>query len=150
MIIQVAMLKHVTPLMGTAYYNYLLTKRTTEVANYNPLLGTVFPMFPNDADLEALWVEGGLEALTASATILVWLPYGTIQNRSVGQQTINTQYSQSGEVKGIQFMSDTLLSDLEYLKTKVVAALNLTAPEENCKIESSGGSESVPYNFIIY
>lgn len=147
MIIQVAMLKHVIPTIGQTLYDALLAARTVQVANYNALLGTVYPMFPTNATYETLWIDGGLEAMVASAVILTWLPYGTIQNRSVGQQQINTQYSQNADIKGIQFMTDTLQNDLNALKAAVKKYLNKGVEcSENSKIDN----ENAPYNFIIY
>ena len=146
MIIQVAMLKHVIPTIGQTLYDALLVARTVQVANYNALLGTVHPMFPTNATYETLWIDGGLEAMVASAVILTWIPYGTIQNRSVGQQ-ISTQYSQNADIKGIQFMSDTLQNDLNALKAAVKKYLNKGVEcSENSKIDN----ENAPYNFIIY
>lgn len=86
--------------------------------------------------------------MVAFAVILTWLPYGTIQNRSVGQQQINTQYSQNADIKGIQFMFDTLQNDLNTLKkTAVKKYLNKGVEcSENSKIDN----ENAPYNFIIY
>ena len=150
MIINVAMLKHVIPTIGEELYAALLSSRTVQVANYNPSLGTVYPMFPADAYYEELWVDGGLEALTASSVVLTWLPYGTIQNRSVGQQQLNTNYSQNADIKGIQFMSDTLQNDINLLKTAVRAFLR-KGTANNCSLENTNNSdETAPYNFIIY
>ena len=158
MIIQVAMLKHVIPTICETLYNNLIAARTTGIANYNAALGTVYPMFPSNATYEALWVEGGLESMVATAVIHTWLPYGTIQNRSTGQQQINTQYSQNADIKGIQFMSDTLQNDLNVLKAAVKKYLGISNNNTtcngngyaNCSGHMTTSDDVAPYNFIIY
>lgn len=119
MIISTAMLKHVIPVIGEDTYNYLVSKRTAGITNYNTSLGALNIMFPNDSDLENLWKNQYLETLCATSVIYVWIPYGTLQNTSQGNQLVNTQYSQNGDIKSIQFIQDTILNDMQAIKDKV-------------------------------
>ena len=151
LIITSAMLRHVIPTIGNALYAYLVAERTSGIANYNAALGATEDMF-DDTDLEKLWTDGHLGMLCASAVIHVWLPYGTIQNRSQGQQMINTQYSQNADIKGIQFMADTLLQDVELLKNNVLTYLKAN-PVPNFELQTCNTTnvkDWTPYEFIIY
>jgi hypothetical protein len=65
---------HVLPVLGSAFYQYIIVQKAGIVSNYNPNVAPIVQAFPLNPALEKLWTEYLME-FCASAALLEALPF---------------------------------------------------------------------------
>jgi hypothetical protein len=117
--IEVAMERHVIPVICQAFYDVLLLKKANRVSNYNTVVGTLTPAFVGtDTALEAFWRKYLLD-FCALAVYYEAIPYLTLQTGSNGIITPQVQYGQSASVSSSKYLQDTVMDRLNFLGSRI-------------------------------
>ena len=106
----------------TAFYDDLIAQKNPTPSNYNIKLGAIVLAYPSNADYEKLWTQYFLPYLSR-AVYLVALPDIVIQTGSNGLFVNSTEFGENLGIKGLSFMQDTQLQNLDGRKPIIIKYL---------------------------
>ncbi len=110
--------EYVRDAIGSTFFEYLKTQRTSGIINYNADLGAIVPAFSN-ADLEALFLNGKLFDLIGNAVIKTALPHIHFKITSSGVQTNVSSFSQAGTGNDMRYLGDSMGKTITFLTKEV-------------------------------
>ena len=145
---------HVVPMLGSALYETMKTKKAGTVSNYNGAIAPIQKAFTNPLDTayEALWYQY-LNTYCAWAVYYEALPFITIQTGVNGTFLTQTEFSQNPGVSAAKYLQDNVKRRLQSMRAAVENYLcenfasfpdfdNTHCPNNtNCE-----GSDEVPAN----
>ncbi len=114
--------KYVRDAIGSVFFDYLKTQRTSGIINYNAQLGAVVPAFTNAA-LESLFLEGKLFDLIGNSVVKEALPNIHFKISSSGVQVLTANFAQSGTGNDMRYLGDNLKEQILFLTKEVQAYL---------------------------
>lgn len=127
---------HVVPVICSAFYDALITKKAGAISNYNTSIGVLAKAFPEtvDAVYETLWTKY-LMNLCAWAVYYEALPFIVLQTGSNGVFVPQGEQAQNAGVSGAKYLQDTALRRLRALAdtTKEYLCANADSFPEFCK-----------------
>ena len=111
--------KYIRDTLGKALFQSLKDNRTVNDVSYNPAYPPLQIMFPNDPDLEALFIEGQLFNLIAWALINEALPHTHFQMTSMGVQTPTSLNANAAQGNDMRYLADRLKDNITFLTKEV-------------------------------
>lgn len=98
--------KYILPVLGEAFLTDMIGRRNPNPINYNPQLGVLEELFPNDPDLETLFSVRGLRELFGFSAAAEAMQGVTLQNYTTGVQALNIERGQRAQLEEIQNMRE--------------------------------------------
>lgn len=117
--IDLAESKYIRDAIGEDFFEELKARRTPNVASYNAAYPPLQIMFPNDADLEALFIDGKLFNLMAWALLNEALPHTHFQVTSMGVQTPQSLNAQPAQGNDMRYLADRYKNNINFLTKEV-------------------------------
>lgn len=117
--IDLAESKYIRDIIGREFFEELKLKRNVLDVSYNAAYPPLEIMFPNDPDLEALFIEGKLFNLIAWGLINEALPHTHFQMTSMGVQTPTSLNSNAAQGNEMRYLEDRLKNNINFLTKEV-------------------------------
>ena len=138
------------------FYNDLVAQKTPNEVNYNPDLGAVQIAYPTNADYEILWTQY-LFPYLSRAVYFKSLTNITLQTTNQGVMLNNTQYSENSKIKGLSYLNDEEMQNLEGRKPEIIKFLCNNVDKyplwdseqycSHCKIDEELGGKTLGFVF---